>query len=277
MQVKDYTVSGEVFPLASCQSCSLRFTQDVPGAFEIAPYYKSDAYISHTETRKGIINRLYHLVRNRTLIRKRKLIEKWTQRNSGKLLDIGSGTGAFPGEMTKHGWETVGLEPDEEARSMARRVHHIELLGIQKLFSMAPESFDAITLWHVLEHVHDLKAYFSQIGKLIRPGGRVFIAVPNFTSYDAGVYGHFWAAYDVPRHLYHFSPSAMEMLVKENDLRLLKCLPMWYDSFYVSLLSSRYRHGKTKWIEALWTGLVSNLSAIKDPRKCSSVIYVIGR
>lgn len=277
LQVKDYTVSGESFVIAACSSCSFRFTQDVPDADSIAPYYKSEDYISHTNTATGLINRLYHFVRNRTIVQKRKLIEKITGKKTGKLLDIGSGIGVFLSEMKKNGWEATGLEPDEDARSVAKKVYNIELVGTNHLFQLPTEHYDAITMWHVLEHVHELTEYVRQVKSVLHPKGKLFIAVPNYTSLDATIYKEHWAAYDVPRHLYHFSPGAMKRLMEKHGLKILQYKPMWYDSFYVSLLSSKYKNGKTNWLAAFWNGFRSNLAAIGDKKKCSSIIYVIGK
>ena len=275
MQVKDYTVSEESFPIAECASCSFRFTQDVPDAASIAPYYKSEDYISHTNTASGLINRLYHFVRTRAVVQKRKLVENSTGIKTGKLLDIGSGTGAFLSEMKKHGWETTGLEPDADARMVAQKVYNIHLADSDQLYQLPANHFDVITLWHVLEHVHELSTYLQQIKTVLGPKGKLFIAVPNYTASDASVYQEHWAAYDVPRHLYHFSPTSMELLMEKHGLKILQYKPMWYDSFYVSLLSSKYKNGKTNWLAACWNGLRSNLAAMSDTKKCSSVIYVI--
>ena len=275
--VKDHTVSGEVFDIAECSFCSLRFTQDVPDAGSIAPYYKSEDYISHTNTVTGLINRLYHFVRTRAIVQKRKLIENSTGINTGKLLDIGSGTGVFLSEMKKHGWETIGLEPDADARNVAQKIYNIQLADSDQLYQLPANHFDVITLWHVLEHVHELSKYIQQIKTILRPNGKLFIAVPNYRASDASVYKEHWAAYDVPRHLYHFSPRSMELLMEKHSLKILQYKPMWYDSFYVSLLSSKYKNGKTNWLAACWNGLRSNLAAMSDNKKCSSVIYVISK
>ena len=277
LQVKDYTVSAESFVIVGCSSCSFRFTQDVPDANSISPYYKSEDYISHTNTATGLINRLYHFVRNRTIVQKRKLMEKSTGIKTGKLLDIGSGTGAFLHEMKQQGWETTGLEPDADARTVAKKVFNMALADSAQLYQLPADHFDAVTLWHVLEHVHDLSSYVQQIKTVLHPKGKLFIAVPNYTSADAAVYKEFWAAYDVPRHLYHFSPRSMALLMERHGLKVLQYKPMWYDSFYVSLLSSKYKNGKTNWLTALWNGFRSNLAAMSDNKKCSSVIYVIGK
>ena len=274
-RVKDYTVSAEQFQLVTCQECTLRFTQDVPTAGDISHYYQSDDYISHTDTSKGFINRLYHTVRRRMLRRKRRLVEQVTGLHGGNILDVGSGTGAFLREMKVAGWKTTGLEPDAGARRIARENQGMDLEEIERFFQLPEKSFDAITLWHVLEHVHDLQVYIAQLKKLLKEKGRLIIAVPNYTSLDAVRYREYWAAYDVPRHLYHFSPKSMEVLMARNGLKVQGHQPLWYDSFYISLLSSKYKHGKTSWWEALWTGLKSNTRALQDVKKCSSVIYII--
>jgi len=271
----DHTVSHKCFPVWYCSSCTAAFTQNVPGQQEIGDYYSSEDYISHSDTSKGFINSLYHRVRRRTLASKRNLVVNQTKLEKGKLLDVGCGTGAFLNNMKQAGWEITGLEPDANAREKAASLYGIDPLSPEQLFQLSAGSFNAITLWHVLEHVHDLQGYTRQLAKLLAPGGRLFIAVPNYTSYDAAFYKECWAAYDVPRHLYHFSPKSMEQLLSAHQLQLFTCKPMWFDSFYVSLLSKKYRKVKGNIIRAGWAGFVSNLKAIGDVKKCSSVIYVV--
>jgi SAM-dependent methyltransferase len=277
LDVVDHTVSHETFTIWQCGHCCLRFTQDVPDAAAIGPYYRSEEYISHSNTTRGLVNNLYHLVRRQTLSDKRRLIQSATRSNQGRLLDIGAGTGAFAAYMQEQGWEVTGLEPEEVARERAFADNKIRLQDTAELFSLPAESYDAITLWHVLEHVHDLHPYLERLKTLIKKGGRIFIAVPNYTSYDATVYGAAWAAYDVPRHLYHFSPDAMEGLLNLHGLQLHYSQPMWYDSFYISMLSEKYRNGKGNMPGAVYRGLVSNIKAFVDKSKCSSLIYVIGK
>lgn len=277
LRVKDHSVSGEEFSIWECAACHFRFTQDVPDAASIGPYYQSEDYISHSNTSKGLINRLYQAVRKRTLKRKRKLVQQQTGMGKGQLLDIGSGTGAFVSEMEKSGWRVTGLEPDSGARQVARESFGVNLQDTSGFFQLPADQFDAITLWHVLEHVHTLHEYIAQLKKLLRTGGRILVAVPNYTSGDAGHYQSFWAAYDVPRHLYHFSPGSMEKLATIHGLKLLSCKPMWYDSFYISMLSSKYKHGKTSLAGSFYQGLASNLKAVGQLRKCSSLIYVLGK
>ena len=195
----------------------------------------------------------------------------------GRLLDIGSGTGGFVHEMISSGWEVTGLEPDADARNVAKQSFGITLQEAGQLFSLAGVSYDVISLWHVLEHVHELHRYMAQMKFLLKDSGRILIAVPNYTSKDAAIYQEHWAAYDVPRHLYHFSPGSMQILLEKHGLKLVGCKPMWYDSFYISMLSSKYRNGKTNFAAAFINGLRSNLKAWGDVRRCSSVIYVVGK
>lgn len=275
--VKDFTVSGKEFTLLECTNCSLRFTQDVPDAASIGEYYQSENYISHSDTSKGLINSLYKKIRSRTLSQKRKLVESVTGKKTGKILDVGSGIGAFVNEMKINGWNVTGVEPDKGAIKIAKELYGLELQETGNLFELPPGSYDAITLWHVLEHVHSLKEYIVHLKNLLADNGRLIIAVPNYTCYDEKIYKQYWAAYDVPRHLYHFSPKAMETLINKQGLKIIDYKPMWYDSFYVSLLSSKYRSGSTRWFSAAWTGLVSNSKALNNYKKCSSVIYIIGK
>ena len=271
---KDYTVSGEKFDIWECRNCSQRFTQNIPEKEAIGKYYQSENYISHSDTSKGFINNIYHKVRKRTLVQKRKLVESITEKKGGNILDVGCGTGAFLHTMKESGWDATGLEPDKTAREKALELYGLHLDDSEKFFRFLPQSFDAITMWHVLEHVHDLHAYMDQLKKLLNPGGKLFIAVPNYTSYDAGVYKEFWAAYDVPRHLYHFSPAAMKILLEKHGMKLDQMKPMWYDSVYVSMLSEQYKTGHSNPAKGFAVGAISNLKALGDTGKCSSVIYI---
>lgn len=274
MAAKDYTVSNAAFEIWHCDTCTNRFTQSVPDIQHIGAYYQSTAYISHSDTAKGLINKLYHWVRGYTLGRKRRLIQKVTGLSQGALLDIGAGTGAFVTTMLQAGWKVTGLEPDSIARENAKQKHGIDLRSAEDIYSLPPSSYDVITLWHVLEHVHDLHGYFRQFGALLKPGGKLVIAVPNYTSKDATTYGAHWAAWDVPRHLYHFSPIGMELIANQHKFSLASIHPMWFDAFYVSMLSEQYKNEKPNLPGALLSGISSNLTALGDKRRCSSLIYV---
>lgn len=275
LSATDHTVSGESFGIWQCAHCCFRFTQDAPAAENIGRYYESEEYISHTEKKTGFVNHLYMYVRRITLRQKKNFVTNHTGLATGRLLDVGAGTGAFLDCMARAGWAVEGVEPAESAIQKAASTYGLRLKETGTLFESAEPEFDAITLWHVLEHVHELHRYFEQLKRRCKPGGRIFIAVPNFTSYDAEHYGGGWAAYDVPRHLYHFSPASMNVLIEKHGCRLEGIYPMWFDSFYVSMLSEKYRKSSLSFLRGLWCGLQSNLSALKNRKKASSVIYVI--
>ena len=272
---KDYTVSGEYFSIEKCKTCTLLFTQNVAQQNEIGRYYASENYISHSDTQVGLVNKLYHSIRKKTLQNKKKLIEGETQKSTGNILDIGCGTGAFLNTMKTGGWKITGLEPDETARVKAKTLYDIEPQPSNNIFNLPDNNYDAITMWHVLEHVHQLHEYIEKLKNMLTDKGKIFIAVPNYTSYDAQYYGQFWAAYDVPRHLYHFSPDSMKRLVEQHGLTIKKIKPMWFDSFYVSVLSEQYKKGKGNLIKAFLVGLVSNIKTLFNSKKCSSLIYII--
>ncbi|HYF31445.1 MAG TPA: class I SAM-dependent methyltransferase [Chitinophagaceae bacterium] len=276
LTAKDHTVSGELFDIWECDDCGARFTQDVPDADSIGRYYQSENYISHSNTKRGLINKVYHQVRKITLDQKKKLVQKVTRREKGKLLDIGAGTGLFVETMRKAGWDATGLEPDATARAKAKEMN-IALDDTAALFQLQGGQFDAITMWHVLEHVHAIHDYLQHIRTILKHGGMLLIAVPNYTSADAKAYGEYWAAYDVPRHLYHFSPGSMQALFKKHRMHFIGTYPQWFDSYYVSLLSERYKTGKLGVIKGSLNGLRSNIAARGAATRCSSVIYVAER
>ena len=275
LKAKDYTVSKELFDIYHCNSCSNRFTQNIATQKEIGKYYQSENYISHSDTKKGFISKIYHTVRDITLKRKKSLIIRLTKKQKGNLLDVGAGTGAFSNTMTASGWSVTALEPDETARTVAATKYNLHLQNPEQLFQLLEDSFDAITLWHVLEHIHTLKEYLTQFHKVLKFDGKLVIAVPNYTSYDASYYKEYWAGYDVPRHLYHFSPTGMEKMVNQLGFNVIATKPMWFDSVYVSILSEQYKTGKASFIRALFIGMLSNAKAMFNTKKCSSVIYIL--
>lgn len=272
---KDHTVSKLNFDIWHCNDCSLRFTQDIPSIHDIGTFYQSANYISHSNTKKGLINQLYHLIRNYTLGLKARQIKRFSGLKKGRLLDIGAGVGAFAATMKTAGWTVTALEPDEQARKTAADTFGLTLQLPEELYRFAGDSFDVITMWHVLEHVHDLSGYWKAFQACLPKGGKLVIAVPNYTSADASHYQQDWAAYDVPRHLYHFSPASMQQLALQNGFRMLKMQPMWFDAFYVAMLSEQYKTSKINYLSAFIHGLKSNWAALGNAAKCSSIIYVM--
>jgi 2-polyprenyl-3-methyl-5-hydroxy-6-metoxy-1,4-benzoquinol methylase len=276
LHTKDYSLTTEDFQIIQCANCTLEYTDPAPSKEAIAPYYNFPSYISHTDTKEGLVNKMYHKVRNHTLTQKTNWVQSLFTGHKGHLLEVGAGTGAFANSMSKKGWKVTALEPDAASRQKALENYDINLLPIEELFQLEPAKYEVITLWHVLEHVHDLNAYMKIFHSLLKPNGRLIIAVPNYTSYDAGFYKNYWAAYDVPRHLYHFSPLSMHYLSKKHKMSIVQKLPMWFDSFYVSLLSEKYKQsGMIGMMRAFFVGCISNLTALSNIDRGSSMIYEI--
>lgn len=269
---KDYTVSQQNFNIVSCKSCGFKFTNPRPENSVIGDYYKAEEYVSHSNTTKGVVNKLYHSVRNYTLKQKLKLISSYVSR--GTMLDYGCGTGMFLNVCKNDGWETYGMEPDDNARKMSIE-KGLDVFSDKDKVSdcIGVKKFNAITLWHVLEHVTDMEATLSFFKSKLNNNGVLIIAVPNHVSYDAQYYKEFWAAYDVPRHLHHFDINSMTSLVEKAGFKFQESKPMKFDSFYVSMLSEKYKTGSVNLVKAFLVGLTSNFKA-KDTHSYSSTIYI---
>jgi SAM-dependent methyltransferase len=274
---KDYTVSKEIFEIWECANCTIRFTQCVPDQDSIGYFYKSDTYISHTDTGKGLINKCYKIARGYTLNWKINLVKRSLDISlqTVSLLDIGTGTGAFLHKAFTFGWLVTGLEPDEGARKICKDKYDLQPEPPEIIFKLPPEEYDVVTLWHVLEHVHQLHEYMDQVKRVLKPKGVALIALPNYTSKDAQHYKGHWAAYDVPRHLYHFAPTAVRQLAEKHEMRVDSMKPMWLDALYIAMLSEGYKNGKSNLAAALLNGLRSNLHALKINAACSSLVYII--
>jgi 2-polyprenyl-3-methyl-5-hydroxy-6-metoxy-1,4-benzoquinol methylase len=273
IKVKDHSVSGEEFQLLYNKELDLLETFPQPEVEKLSEYYKSEDYISHTDTKRNLLEFVYHSVRQIALKQKLKLINSFDS-ESKNLLDIGCGTGDFLEKALKDNWTIIGIEPDEQARKIANSKTNNSVYEIAQLNKLQANSFDVITLWHVLEHLPNLEMHAAVFKSLLKPNGTLVIAVPNFKSYDAEYYKTFWAAYDVPRHLWHFSRTAIEVLFKRKNLKLMKTLPMKFDAYYVSLLSEKYKSGIMNPFKAFWIGFKSNRKA-KRSKEYSSHIYIL--
>jgi len=272
--VKDHSVSGEEFQLVFDEVLEMYKTEPQPSLDKLPSYYKSEDYISHTDTKRNFFEKIYHWVRSYMLSKKMMLVSQHTKSDSKKLLDIGCGTGDFLAMAQKYKWEVSGVEPDEQARKIAAEKTNIKIHNNDWLTQIPDHSFDAITMWHVLEHVPNLEEQIALLRRIIKPDGTIFIAVPNFNSHDANHYKEFWAAYDVPRHLWHFSQKSIKELFLVENMKVVKILPMKFDAYYVSLLSEKHKTGKMNFLKGFYRGFVSNFKAISSS-EYSSLIYVI--
>jgi 2-polyprenyl-3-methyl-5-hydroxy-6-metoxy-1,4-benzoquinol methylase len=276
----DHTVSQEKFHLEWDAKYEMYITTPRPDDKDLGRYYESASYISHTDAKESFIDKLYQMVKNYTIKQKVQLIGSFTTSDIS-ILDIGCGTGDFLVACKNRGWEVEGIEPNEKARHLASnklqllnnpksdKVHH-DILELVK----NKRKYDVISMWHVLEHVTNLSEYIEYLKSLLKPNGILLIAVPNFNSFDADYYKEHWAAYDVPRHLWHFSKKSIDLLFKKTNLQVIKTIPMKFDSYYVSLLSEKYKTGNSNFLRALYIGSLSNLKAIWS-KEYSSLIYVL--
>mgnify|MGYP005846497965 FL=1 len=268
--VKDFSVSGESFSLLLNEEYQILKTHPQPTLDKLGSYYEFEDYISHTDGKRTLFEIMYHFIKRKAIRNKVSLINSY-QPLKGRILDIGAGTGDFLLECNNQNWEILGIEPNDKAKGIAIGKGIKFGDTIEKLES---SSFDVITMWHVLEHVPDVEHQVAELKRLLKPTGTIIIAVPNFKSFDANYYAAFWAAYDVPRHLWHFSKTAIEKLFHKQNMNLEDIKPMWFDSFYVSLLSEKYKTGKMNFVSGFFIGLLSNVSGIFK-NEFSSHIYIL--
>lgn len=273
----DFLVTGDKFPVCSCSSCSFVFTDNYPRLEEAAAYYSSEEYISHSDTEKGILNKLYHRARSFMLSVKFRMLRKISGLESASVLDIGSGTGYFPLYLEKKGWQCCGIEISKEAREYALKKNKLSLLPPEAMNDLKRGSIDIITMWHTLEHFYDPPDYLDQAYNILKDKGLLIIAVPNHLSYDALKYGAFWAGWDVPRHLWHFNPATIKLLAGKHHFELLAMKSLPLDAFYVSVLSEKYRKSSLPLLRGFITGFLSWIYSVFNTGRSSSVVYFFRR
>lgn len=268
LETTDHLVSKEKFRLEYLTETDMLVTQPIPE--NLYNYYEPNNYISHTDEAKTLLEKVYQTVKKIALKRKLELINKYAN-TSKTILDIGCGTGEFLITARKNNWNTLGVEINDEARNKSSKKNITTYKFIEEVKS---SQFNIITLWHVLEHLKDLNGTITKISSLLDTDGTLIIAVPNYKSYDANYYKEYWAAYDTPRHLWHFSQKSISTIFKNHNLKVVRTLPMYFDSYYVSLLSEKYKTGKSNYLKAFYRGMLSNLKA-KRTGEYSSLIYVL--
>jgi len=269
----DLFLTHESFSISRCNDCGFLLTNPIPEINDLGNYYKSDEYLSHSKANKGALSKLYSFIRNYSIKRKYQLISAYTLK--GSILDIGCGTGEVLHYFDQKGWMTLGIEPSDIARKYAIENFDLLVKDEDHISTLTGNSFDVVSMWHVLEHVPQLNERMKQLRYILKDEGTAFIALPNCESWDAKYYKKEWAAWDVPRHLYHFSKDSFSKLATKHGFKIEEILPMKFDAFYVSLLSEKYRSKKMNYIKALFNGLKSNFWAQKNDNNYSSLIYVL--
>ena len=270
---KDHLTSGENFDIYVCKNCGFLFTVNPPSEHEIEKYYDAGNYVSHSDTKKGLTNILFHFTRSLMLYRKRRIISQATGLKTGALLDIGCGTGYFAAFMEKGGWKVTGLEANERARAFVAEKFNLEVVNDTELAKFEDNHFDCITLWHVFEHLHDPVNYTSVILRLLKPGGICIAAMPNCSSFDSQYYGKFWAAWDIPRHLWHFTPDTFRAFTERKGFKITGTRSLPADVFYISILSEKYRGSNLPFVSGMIKGFGFSLLALFNKKRSSSLIY----
>ena len=271
---RDFLLTHEEFELWQCSECGFIFTQNIPAPEEIGRYYQSQDYISHSDTKKGLMNKLYHLGRSCMLGQKYNMVKKVAKGNT--LLDIGTGTGYFPGYMKRKGFNVTGVEVDPKAREFARGEFGVQVFSPEDfLEGRVKGAYDVITLWHVLEHLDNFDLYIEKMKEHLARNGILVIALPNRSAYDARHYKEYWAGFDVPRHLWHFTPSTLNTLAEKHGLKVIKMKRLPLDPFYNAMLSEKYMKNKLFMISGMIIGKIAFLESLFNPGRSSSIVYFL--
>ncbi|MCL1867528.1 MAG: class I SAM-dependent methyltransferase [Paludibacter sp.] len=271
----DFLVSNEKFTLFKCEKCGFVFTQDFPCENAIGKYYDAPEYVSHSNTQRGVVNFLYHFARKIALRSKVKLVQKFAALENGNLLDIGAGTGYFLNSMKNAGWTVSGIEKSVVAQTFAKQKFDLTLYDSEQIMKIADNSKDAITLWHVLEHIENMNDTLRNLYRILKPDGVLIVALPNRISADAHHYRQMWAAYDVPRHLWHFSPSDFNQIAEKHNFKLFKIKTMLFDPIYISILSEKHKSTFVATLVGMIKGVFFTIQSIFNKKNCSSLIYIL--
>jgi 2-polyprenyl-3-methyl-5-hydroxy-6-metoxy-1,4-benzoquinol methylase len=274
---RDPLVSGDNFVLKRCNACGFTFTANPPDEEDIAKFYVSEDYISHSDKKQSLTDHVYHLARNYMLRKKYNLVCKVSGRETGSLVDIGSGTGYFADYMNGNGWNVKGIELSEQARQYSISKFGLTIVSPSEVSALKDGSIDCITLWHVLEHLYDPVLWLKEIMRILKDDGKCIIALPNIKSADAKWFNNEWAALDVPRHLWHFSPETLLAFIKEHGFKCIKVIPMPLDIYYISTLSYKNRGCKLPLMRGIVTGLFLTVRSLTKKNRASSLIYVISK
>lgn len=276
-KAKDHLVSGRDFMIRRCNACGMGWTTDPPSESDAGKYYVSEDYISHTDRKQTTADYLYHLARSFMLGRKKRLVTSFTGKRTGVVIDIGSGTGYFPAYMKKKGWKATGIEISEAARKYSAEKFGLEVIAPANVKALPSGTADCITLWHVLEHLYNPAEWIEEIFRILKHEGICIIALPNFSSADSEWFGNRWAALDVPRHLWHFTPGSLRLFAERNGFSCERIISLPLDLFYISMLSFRNQGSRMPLIRGLLTGTFLAVRSSFRKYRASSLVYVLSK
>ena len=264
IEVVDHFLTKETFTIKKTLIKGLLKTHPAPSKNKIQLYYRSDKYISHNSTTPGVFFFIYRVIRSFNFWFKYKFVGK--KELFSKTLDFGSGDQYFMEQLQRRNHNVFGIDPLKS--NISKQVY-----GSVFDESLDSKNFSCITAWHSLEHVHDLENTITRFHKILDDNGTVIVAVPNYRSFDARLYKSFWAAYDVPRHLWHFDKKSIKKVFSNNGFSFIKSAPLLFDSYYVSLLSERYKKSIFRVFNSIVVGTVSNIIGFFT-KEYSSNIFV---
>jgi 2-polyprenyl-3-methyl-5-hydroxy-6-metoxy-1,4-benzoquinol methylase len=277
-QVHNRLNLGEMFTIATCNKCGFKYLNPRPTIDSISQYYDVEEYHPHKISEESIIDKIYLKVRDINIKTKKKLLNKLSPNNK-TLLDVGCGTGEFIEAMQINGWTVAGMETAKEARDTAQKSD----INIYDDLSKIKNQFNTITMWHVLEHIHDIPHLMNNLKRLLTDDGFLVIAVPNIDSIDARFYKKNWIALDTPRHLYHFTPKDIVSLMNKFNFEVIQIRNnLYFDVWYNALLSAQHQskveNRNTTILDLFLAAVIGKLSFLNgliNPLKASSPIYIV--
>lgn len=262
-EITDYFLSKEKFFVQKTSTPGVLETSPKPKS--IKKYYASSKYLSHNKE-KTLFAWVYFFFKKISIASKVRTIKSF-KKNFISLLDYGAGDGFFVHSLRQKKIDAVGYDPffKYNEKGMYNDPNFFKKNNLNK--------FDIITMWHSLEHTQSYSQALENAKSMLSDKGVLIVACPNYKSFDSEYYKRYWAGYDVPRHLWHFSPKGMRVVFSSLGFELLKTKGMFWDPFYVSMVSEKYKSSKLWFIKGFFVGLASCLASIfnKNP---SSVVYV---
>ena len=266
IETKDYLVTHESFFVEEKEK-GISFTHPVIADEEIDKYYNTTAYLSHSSN-KTLISFFFDLFSN--IMVKKKTSFMLGLGGVSAYLDYGCGIGKLISSMNKKGVASYGYDTS----SLAISVCNNKSLNASSNLDDLPNKYDLISFWHSLEHVSDYTKVLKKTKKMLSKNGTMVVALPNYDSFDAKFYSKFWAAYDTPRHRVHFTKKGFIKAASQLGFEVVKTKPLFLDSFYISMMSEKYKQSLFYFLKGLFIGALSNLFFFFT-KQASSHTYVL--
>ncbi len=265
---KDYLVTGESFKVYLDENKIIGKTFPAPKKSEMFKYYDSNQYLPHSYNNKNLITILYSVVKRQMHRKKLEWMSRQLNHNSS-VLDYGCGTGDFVNYLRSKSVMAYGYDPNIKFNLDSPDY-------LTNNFDWGVNKYDIIFLWHVLEHTHDPFVLLQSLKKLLKKNGKIFIAIPNFKSFDSTYYRKYWAGYDLPRHLWHFSRKSIYQIAEQNNFKIHTEKRLYLDAIYVSFLSEKYKSSRFPYLQGLIIGFISIFRSFFT-KESSSFLFVFNK